>query len=213
MTEVKVHGSVCYGHDAGNDAADWFSNYLGRDCRLVSYAEEQPRAVNSDYAQEGDEVSFADGLPVLVTSESSLKALQPEFKDALGSDLSMLRFRPNIVIQGLPAFQEDVIHTVRIGSSLVLEFMKPCERCVVPSIDLTSGDKQPAVTRILRDNRFGHDRASGLKGAFFGQSATPRQLGVVHHGDEVEVLSTRPVSSGIRKYQTELCCLILEKNT
>jgi uncharacterized protein YcbX len=112
----------------------------------------------------------------------------------------MSRFRPNIVLDGLPAWQEDVIHKVKIGDSLVLEFMKPCERCGVPAIDQDTGKVQSGVDvkdrepiRTLRSYRFGADKESGLKGAFFGQSATPRTLGTISVGDEVEILEERAV--------------------
>ena len=48
--------------------------------------------------------------------------------------LPMNRFRPNVVIDGLPAFDEDHVDTVDMDG-VVLRLVKPCTRCRVTTTD------------------------------------------------------------------------------
>jgi uncharacterized protein YcbX len=45
----------------------------------------------------------------------------------------MNRFRPNVVIEGVPAFDEDHIDTIAVGG-VTLRLVKPCTRCQVTTI-------------------------------------------------------------------------------
>jgi len=188
--EATVHGNPCTGYEASQEASAWFSDYLGKKCCLISYAEDHPRLVDPDYSNEGDTVGFADGMPLLVASTSSLGALAQHFPDNI--NINMNRFRPNIVIDGLDAFEEDVIHFIKIGDTR-LEFVKPCTRCILTTVNQNTGQKntgnEPMGT--LAKTRFGS--ADGLKGAFFGQNAIPRNLGTIKVGQKVEILATKPM--------------------
>ena len=188
--DVSVWGSDCKGYDAGDQAAQWFQDYLGIDCRLVAYANNEPRAVDSNYGQSGDTVSFADGMPLLVTSEPSLEKLREHFPD--GIEIGMERFRANIVIRGLEAFEEDVIHHLRIGD-VELEFVKPCARCILTTVDQDKGERltgNEPVTTLTKTRR---GMGDNLKGVFFGQNAIARVLGTVRVGDKVDIISKRPL--------------------
>ena len=48
-------------------------------------------------------VSFADGFPVLVANEESIR----EVAERVGQRPDARRFRPNIVVSGAPPFDED----------------------------------------------------------------------------------------------------------
>ena len=65
--------------------------------------EQTERAVDANYARPGDIVSFADGFPLLLISQASLDLLNSK----LASPLPMLRFRPNLVVNGTDAHAED----------------------------------------------------------------------------------------------------------
>ncbi len=165
--------------DAGEDAAEALSGYLGKTCRLVYQAPNAQRMTDPEYGQEGDHVSLADGFPILITNVASLTALN------LPEDITMDRFRANIVLDGLKPFEEDDIRVLKIGD-VELELVKPCARCVVTTQDQKSGErvtKEPIATLVkLR---------RGTKGAYFGQNAVPRQLGTIKAGDKVEIVSRR----------------------
>jgi uncharacterized protein YcbX len=94
-----------------------------------------PRACNRDYAGDsGAHTRYADGYPVLVIGAQSLRDLNGRLDAKGAAALPMNRFRPNIVVDGLDAFDEDHVDTLAIGGA-VLKMVKPCIRCEVTTID------------------------------------------------------------------------------
>ncbi len=175
--------------DAGDAAAAWFSDYLELPCRLVRLSESpaHKRMLGEKWQMEDGHVSFADGFPLLVTGEASLAALQPHFPD--GEEIAMTRFRPNIVLAGAAAFEEDVLYRIKIGD-VVLRLMKPCTRCKITTITQETGEaasNEPlkTMTKLRRG------KSDDLVGVFFGQNAVIEQSGMIRAGDAVEVLERR----------------------
>jgi uncharacterized protein YcbX len=160
---VKVWDDTCEGIDQGNEAAAWLTGFLGDDVRLVRVVSDPKRIANPRYAG-GDSytVAFADGFPILVVNRASLEDLNTRMPEAV----PMNRFRPNIVLGGLPAFAEDRIDSVRIGD-VELRLVKPCTRCIITSTDQQTGDRTTNPLPVLRTFRF--DRA--LHGVTFGENA------------------------------------------
>ena len=78
----------------------------------------------------------------------------------------MERFRPNLVLEDLPAFAEDRIHALRIGA-VSLKLVKPCTRCIITSTDQKSGARSTDPLPVLRKFRFD----ATLKGVTFGVNA------------------------------------------
>jgi uncharacterized protein YcbX len=88
--------------DQGEEAAEWFSDWLGTDVRLVHFAEGYLRRVNERWAvNKDDHTGFADGYPILLASEEGLADLNSR----LESSVPMNRFRPNIVVKGCEPLQ------------------------------------------------------------------------------------------------------------
>ncbi len=168
-------------------AAAWLSRAFGAPLQLVHQPDDAIRPVNGDWAELGDEVSLADGFPLLVAAAASLAALE----EAVGAPLGMQRFRPNLVIEGAEAWAEDAWATIRAGP-VELDLTKPCARCTVPTVDqergIFTGD-EPLAT--LRGIRMSAD--ARVPGVLFGWNAIPRRLGAIRVGDPVEVLAVRPV--------------------
>lgn len=165
---------------AGQAADRWFSEFLGQPCRLVQMTDDLVRPVNPDYGRPGDEVSFADGFPLLLISEASLADLNAR----LAQPVSMRRFRPNLVVDGETPYAEDGWGRLRVGE-VEFEGVKNCSRCVFTTVDPDTGlkslDQEPL--RTLSGYR---RRPQG--GVFFGQNLVPRSRGRVRVGDPVEVL-------------------------
>lgn len=78
----------------------------------------------------------------------------------------MERFRPNVVLEGLPAWAEDRIATLTLGE-VTLRLVKPCTRCTIPSIDQRTGQPSIDPTPALRQFRFDKQ----LRGVKFGENA------------------------------------------
>jgi len=119
------------------------SAHLGRELACVYLPESVQRPVSPKHARPGDEVSFADGYPLLVASESS----RLDLEQRAGVPLEMARFRPNVVVSGAPPWAEDRWSRLRVGE-VRLRATKPCARCVVTTLDPRTGaaDKEPLRT-------------------------------------------------------------------
>ncbi|HUE94874.1 MOSC domain-containing protein [Pseudomonas sp.] len=131
--------------DAGEAAALWLSQLLGRACRLVQVPAAYARQVNTAYAEVGDKVAFADGFPLLLIGQASLDDLSAR----VGRPLEMLRFRPNLVVTGSEPYAEDSWKRIRIGT-LEFRVVKGCSRCIMTTLDPQTGersaDREPLTT-------------------------------------------------------------------
>jgi uncharacterized protein YcbX len=163
--------------DCGNDVALWLSSQLALTARLVYMPDDSIRPVDGNYAQSGETVGFADGFPLLLISQASLDDLNSR----LENPVPMNRFRPNLVVSGCDAFAEDTWKRIRVGS-MEFDVAKPCERCVVPSIDQRTGEKDRAINRMLASFR----RREGK--IYFGQNLLYRGAGILHLSSPVEVI-------------------------
>ena len=174
---VQVWNDQVRALDAGDPAADWLSEQLGRPARLVHMPEYSTRLVDGLYARAGETVSFADGFPVLLISQASLDDLNSR----LPTPVPMNRFRPNLVVEGCPPFGEDRWKRIRIGD-IEFEVAKPCSRCAIPSIVQETAGRDPHINRTLASFR----RTVGQ--IYFGQNLLYRDTGQLSVGDPLEVL-------------------------
>lgn len=122
----------------------FFASFLGRDVACVAMPDAIRREINPKHAEPGDEVSFADGYPLLIASGSSRRDLE----ERAGTPLAMARFRPNVVVEGAPAWDEDHWSHVTIGDVL-FRAPKPCARCVITTLDPETGAAQKEPLKTL----------------------------------------------------------------
>jgi uncharacterized protein YcbX len=133
--EVVVWRSTVLGCDSGDAAAKWLSDWLAHDVRLVRFDDARRRECNRNYAGDsGAHTMFADGYPILVASAKSLAELNERLASRGHAPVTMNRFRPNVVLDGMPPFDEDHVDTIDIGG-VVLRLVKPCVRCKVTTTD------------------------------------------------------------------------------
>lgn len=181
LMSTEVWGDVQDAWDQGDQVATWLSELIGQSVRLVYIGDDQLRQVDQDYSNNpNDKVGFADGFPFLITTVASIK----QFNQDLGYDIDVLRFRPNIVIDGedLRAYEEDDWKGIRVNG-IDFEFVKPCSRCVMPSINPVSLEKERAVITTLANTRRIENKT------YFGQNAVhSRAEGSLSVGDVVELL-------------------------
>ncbi|GAV75043.1 LOW QUALITY PROTEIN: MOSC domain-containing protein/MOSC_N domain-containing protein, partial [Cephalotus follicularis] len=142
--------------DEGDGASKWFTNYLGKPCRLVRFnAASETRPVEPGYAP--GHVMFADMYPYMLLSQASLDALNALLKEPVPIN----RFRPNILVDGCEPFSEDLWTDIRINK-FAFKGVKLCSRCKVPTINQDTGTVGPEPTatlmkfrsdKVLRPNR------------------------------------------------------------
>jgi len=175
--KVRVWDDWCGSVDQGDEAADWLSDYLGQKCRLVRMADFTVRKLDERYSKDG-EVGFADGYPFLLISEASLTDLN----DRLAEPVAMNRFRPNIVATGSRSYAEDGWRAIRIGT-LAFCVVKPCDRCLITTVNQSTGHKGTEPLRTLATYRKSKD------GVMFGQNLVHQGTGSIHVGDSIEILA------------------------
>lgn len=162
------------------------SDHLGAACSLVFMPDDVVRPVNPAYALPGDRVSFADGYPVLLAASSSLDDLNARLAEAV----PMNRFRPNLVVDGGVAFEEELHARVRVGG-VTFRMPKRCDRCTVITVDQSTGAVGREPLRTLATYR------SDANKVYFAQNLIPeaslgaggaRVAGELALGDEVAYL-------------------------
>lgn len=160
---VRIWRDECAAFDAGDEVAAALSRWLGAGCRLVRFDPAQQRLSERRYSGEVDAANaFSDAFPLLLIGEAS----RLDLSRRVGRELPMNRFRPNIVIEGLGAYDEDQLLELRLGKVL-LRVVKPCTRCSITATEQSTGVLVGAEPlRTLKGYR--HDAALG--GVCFGQN-------------------------------------------
>ncbi|KAB7603609.1 MOSC domain-containing protein [Verminephrobacter sp. Larva24] len=163
--------------DMGAVAAQWFSDFLGQPCRLVRFDPEHRRLSSMQWTDGWEAPNqFSDGFPLLLLGEASVEEFNGRLLAAGHAAVGIERFRPNLVLAGMAAHDEDRMDMLRVDGGardeLRLQPVKPCARCAIPDIDPATARISPSVGDMLRSYR--QDRR--LAGAIsFGMNAIVRQ--------------------------------------
>jgi len=170
---VRVWKDSVAAYDMGDLAAQWFSDFLGQRARVARFDPAGRRLADAKWTGPFEsETAFADGFPLLVTSTASLVELNRRLLAGGHDAVSMQRFRPNIVLDGLPdAHGEDFIDELTIESPdgpVLLKLVKPCGRCTIPDVDPVSAAQGHSVADTLAAYR-AEPRIGG--GLAFGMNA------------------------------------------
>ncbi|MBI6940082.1 MOSC domain-containing protein [Pseudomonas putida] len=165
--------------DAGDEAAAWLSQLLGKPVRLVYCPEQRARYLPSGYGLNSDRAAFPDGFPLLLIGQGSLD----ELNRRIGRPMEMLRFRPNLVVQGAAPFAEDGWKRIRIGG-LQFRVLKPSVRCIFTTLDPATGARSPDREPLTTLKTFREKEGDIL----FGQNLAVDGSGRLAVGMEVEVL-------------------------
>jgi uncharacterized protein len=187
LVPVNVWDSALAATPACVAAHDWFSDVVGKPVRLVYLDDPARRRPNPAYSRDGDRVSFADGYPVLLTTEGSLAALNELIAAgprAGEGPLPMRRFRPSVVVSGPAAWAEDRWRRLRIGD-VVFRAVKGCDRCVLTTVDPDTAVKGKEPIATLARYRRWDGRT------WFGVNLipdSPRPGDTIRVGDPVEIL-------------------------
>lgn len=151
-TRVRVWDDIVKAWDMGALAAQWFTDFLGTPARLVRFDPDERRLADRCWTGEQEApTQFADGFPLLVTSTASLADLNQRLAEGGHSPVGPERFRANLVLNGLTAFDEDHIDELSIDTdegTVRLKLVKPCSRCQIPNVDPASAEMgaQPGAT-------------------------------------------------------------------
>ena len=173
--QVSVWDDICDALDEGEDASYWLTDELGywkgKTLRLVRFCSDRKRPVPEQYLHGREaESSFSDQFPYLITTWDSLKKLNEGLSENGKQEVTMARFRPNIVVNDITSIENKTsLDLISQDGHYEFGFRKPCKRCKITTINQDSGEitdfKEPLAT--LTSLKF----SSENYGAFFGQNA------------------------------------------
>lgn len=189
VRRVRVWDDEVEAWDMGDAAARWFERALAlpggaprQGLRLVRF-DPTVRRLSSLQWTGGVQAPnlFSDGYPVLVLSAAALLELNERLAVRGFPAVGAGRFRPNLVLGGLEAHDEDRLSEIRLLAQVpedagvpphvVLQPVKPCSRCSIPDVDPATAERGSAVSQVLHAYR--QDRR--LMGAVtFGMNAIVR---------------------------------------
>jgi uncharacterized protein YcbX len=163
-TRVRVWDDEVAAYDMGDIAAQWLTDFLSLTeqglpaanaprFRVVRFDPEHKRLSSMKWTGGKEALNqFSDGFPLLLLGQASLDELNQRLKAAGQAAIGIERFRPNIVLSGIDAHDEDRLGEMRIAADtgeVILRPVKPCARCPIPNIDPTTAQSSPAVGDTL----------------------------------------------------------------
>ena len=174
IIEVSVWDSTFNAQEVSTDISTWFSDRLNMSVRMVAMTDISDRHKAIIKPPFDTTVSFADGYPYLVIGEKSMKTLNEKLDTPLGLD----RFRGNIIVSSKIAHEEDGWDAFNIGTAH-LKVIKPCARCVMTTVDQSTGKvgKEPLKTLSTyrkKDNNI-----------YFGANVIIEKEGEITVGDQL----------------------------
>ena len=175
---VKVWDDQVDALTVSDEADAWLSAQLAKKLRLVIMPESTLRKADPKYAKNNENVSFADGFPFLIISQASLDHLN----NLLAEPIEMRRFRPNFVVIDTEPHGEDQWKLIQIGD-VRFEFVKPCARCILTTVDPETGEKGAEPLKTLATYRRENNKI------LFGQNLVAKESGRINQGDNIHVLS------------------------
>ena len=173
--QVSIWRDTCNAFDEGEAASYWLTDELGywqgKTLRLVRFCSDRKRPVPAKYLHGREaESAFSDQFPYLITSLDSLKKLNEGLRENGKQEVTMARFRPNIVVSDIASIENKTsLDLISQDGNYEFGLRKPCKRCKITTINQDTGEiidfKEPLST--LTSLNF----SSENYGAFFGQNA------------------------------------------
>jgi uncharacterized protein YcbX len=164
--------------DMGAAASEWLQAFLqvpGRQFHLVQFDPSQQRLSDPQWTGAASAShQFADGFAINVLSQTALDAFNSRLESHGLPLVDVRRFRPNLVLDNVPAHDEDHWRYIGIQTDegpIELELVKPCPRCQIPNIDPETSIADEEVSDLLSQYR----RLEKMQGAVcFGVNAVVR---------------------------------------
>lgn len=183
---VRIWDDVVQAVDQGDQLAEWLSDHLNLQTRLVKAAGSFHRDARQNYVTNDNTVRFQDGYPIHWFYQESVD----ELSQIAGEPISWRTFRPNLVASGSPAQTE---HVFAAGEVAGIPFLnpKPCDRCPVTNVDQETGEVKPgrALRHLATYKRW--RKNTGEQVVIFGENMLPQGEGEIRVGDEIILTERR----------------------
>lgn len=219
LKQVNIWEYITDGYVYSDEINDVFTDFFKKPVKLV-YKGPTPRILRGNGAphilEREESTNFPDVMPLQIANEASIKELNARLKEKGHHEITIERFRPNIIVRGRDmtrsddkapeAWTEDSWKTVRIldgeqqtgltsmllgGGSKALEIdvQARCARCQVPNVDPETAekDKHEPWDTLVSYRRVDE----GIKWKpCFGMLSAPRNEGPIAVGMKFEVTET-----------------------
>nr|XP_013805198.1 PREDICTED: mitochondrial amidoxime reducing component 2-like [Apteryx mantelli mantelli] len=187
VQNCRVFGLNIQGRDCGDEAAQWITTFLNTEpYRLVHFEPSMVPRKSKDIInlfRTTDEVAYPDCSPVLILTEASLEDLNTR----LEKKVKIENFRPNILVTGCSAYEEDSWEEILIGD-VEMKGTVSCARCILTTVNPDTGvldRKEPLETlksyRLCDPSQQHLYKSSPLFGRYFAVDKT----GTIQVGDPV----------------------------
>lgn len=154
VVQFQVCQSTCYGFVEDDKTNRWFSEALGKRCKLVRlipedfYRKPDPRFVHF-FGEDEYPLAYQDSGQILLISKDSHRELNWRIFNKYGKKypdfmIPLNRFRPNIVVERVggwnfyKAHKEDSWTNFQIGNNMIRK-VKKCDRCILTTVDQKKG--------------------------------------------------------------------------
>ncbi|RXG59511.1 Mitochondrial amidoxime reducing component 2 [Armadillidium vulgare] len=184
LVESKIWDDLVVGFDCGDEAANWLSLALGCQCRLLYHGSSALSRRSTEKCIEkfplfntDDNALYADLSSVMLMNEESISDLNSRSN----KNHFPQNFRPNFLVSGPKAFDEDDWVYLKIGECIF-------RNVSFTTIDYRTGkrDKNYEPLKTLRKYRCTDSESAPL----FGINLSVDRVGKVKAGDDVYVLRT-----------------------
>lgn len=175
--EVIIFKNYTVGKLIHNEANKWFSNVLKEPCQLIKIDNTKLRTIKDDTNE--NKIAFTDAFPIHIVTTASINDLNTKLESPINDN----RFRPNIILSGTKAYEEEDWKTVFIGNC-EFDVIIPTERCSLITINPLSLEKdiQQEPLRTLAKNK------KSSKKVKFGIYLIPKNNGTIYKTDTVKIL-------------------------
>ena len=160
LKQVRVWRDTVEAIDMGSQAQQWLNDYLqipGKQFSLVRCATQGVRTSDTTWTQGIPYPNhFSDGFAINVLSQRAWVELNERLAEQGVEPVDILRFRPNLVLEGVDAHEEDEWESMRMDTAagkIEIELVKPCPRCAIPDIDPQTAMRSPEVSQVLSNYR------------------------------------------------------------
>lgn len=201
VRHASVHDGVpVVGLDCGDEAGAWLDEFLQKPGhRLIFAAPSVERRSFQNgtvkykawtaHIDPSAKMAYQDSTAYHVVSEASVADVCSKIDSSLKGSVSATNFRPNIIAQDVPAFDEDSWVKVYIGDA---EFsrVKLCSRCIFTTIDPKTAERSEEPLVSLRSYRKlvpSFDQAP-----CFGLDLILNRQGTIRVGDAIYAVTGQP---------------------
>ena len=180
--EIKLFRTTVSGILFNKDASNLVSKLLEGNFRLVHLGTYFRPLSPKRGGKDGEFTAYADSAPVHLINLRTLDYLNSK----LSNSVSIQNFRPNIIIAGFEAFEEDTWDIIEINECK-FRVQEKTQRCVFTTIDPETLDKDEELEPLATIAKT--RSAKGLRPSF-GINLVPITEGFIELGDSLKVIKT-----------------------